>query len=877
MSPFTAALNASYSTSGRPRGIFIALALFICLAGTASSQTVFSGTPQAIDNGINTGITGQYTSHAIVNGNPAISYYDATNGDLKFVRALDANGTSWGAPVTLDSTGIVGTYTSLVVVNGNPAISYADVSNSDLKYVRALDVNGTTWGAPVTLDSTLSVGTYTSLAVVNGNPAISYYDQTNSDLKYIRSTDASGMTLAVWGTPVTLASNGIVGQHTSLVVVNGNPAISYYDQTNNYLKYIRSTDASGMTLAAWGTPVTLDSTVNVGFYTSLAIVGGNPAISYQDVTNGDLKYIRSTDASGMTFAAWGTPVKLDSTGTVGLYTSLAVVNGNPAISYYDQTNLDLKYIRALDTSGTSWGTPAAIDVGFGGQVGQYTSQAIINGNPAISYYDVAEQNLRYVRALDASGATWAPPVTLDSTGTVGQYTSLAIVGGNPAISYYDNSTGDLKYVRANDANGTTWGAPVTLDSTGTVGQYTSLAIVGGNPAISYYDNSTGDLKYIRANDANGTSWGAPVTLDSTGFVGTYTSLVVVNGNPAISYYDQTNGDLKFVRSTYTSVSGTGSGDWDDPATWGGTVPAANSDVYLAGSASPANTSVTAADVIIRDLTLGANRTVTISGNHTLTIKGTLSMNGGSITAAPGSRVVFACNAGVTGASSADFIVGDVEKQFCAPGTFTYPVGETSGTAEYSPMTATVTALATNPSSLTVSLTDDFLPGVVQHDAVSRYWTVTETGDLTANMTFTYLDSDVNGNESLYKVFKRENGSTVPIAPSTSSPAANTASVTGVSNFSDWGIGALTPTAAAVNVGGRISDANGYGVSRAMVTMTDHNGQIRTALTNPFGYYRFDNVTVGGTYILNVTSKQHQFGSQVVTVEDEMMVINFTGQ
>lgn len=53
------------------------------------------------------GNVGQFTSQAIVNGNPAISYYDVTNGDLKYVRASDASGTSWGTPVTLDIAGNV--------------------------------------------------------------------------------------------------------------------------------------------------------------------------------------------------------------------------------------------------------------------------------------------------------------------------------------------------------------------------------------------------------------------------------------------------------------------------------------------------------------------------------------------------------------------------------------------------------------------------------------------------------------------------------------------------------------------------------------------------------------------------------------------------
>ena len=109
------------------------------------------------------------------------------------------------------------------------------------------------------------------------------------------------------------------------------------------------------------------------------------------------------------------------------------------------------------------------NLGTGGNIGKFSSLQIVNGNPAVCYYDGTRANLVYVRAIDASGTVWGTPLTLDITGDVGQYCSLQIVNGNPAVSYYDATNGDLKFVRATDASGTAWSAPVKIDITDNVG------------------------------------------------------------------------------------------------------------------------------------------------------------------------------------------------------------------------------------------------------------------------------------------------------------------------------------------------------------------------------------------------------------------------
>ena len=264
-------------------------------------------------------------------------------------------------------------------------------------------------------------------------------------------------------------------------------------------------------------------------------------------------------------------------------------------------------------------------------------------------------------------------------------------------------------------------------------------------------------------------------------------------------------------------------------------------------------------------TLGGNVMVT----NNLALTGIVTTGANTLT--------LGCAATVTGASATNFVVGNFAKQYCAVGSFTYPVGDNTGTAEYSPFTANVTALATNPSTLTVSVTDGVLPGSSPTQSASRYWDVTETGDLTADISMTYLDpADVMGTEASYLVLRREAGITAVFAGGSVNTVTDTATAPGVTMFSQWGAGNLAPLAAGVNVGGRVVRTDGQGISRARVTLTDSNGTSRTTLTGSFGYYNFEDVDSGQTVTVSVADKRYIFNQpvQVINVGDSVTNADF---
>jgi hypothetical protein len=510
--------------------------------------TFFDGThwarPVTVDA---SGYTGYGPSLAIIQGFPAIAYMDGTTSTLKYIGALDARGQTWGTPVTVAAASFEGGNIQLLTANGNPAIGYVSLG---FKFVRATSTTGTTWAAPVSVAAAYAP---LSMTLVNGNPAAIFRSTASSQLQYVRATDSGG---AAWGSVVTVDATTGTGNNNSLAVINGYPAVTYTG--GGTLNYRRASDANG---SAWGAPVLVAATAGQLGDVELRLVGELPAVCYHNFGTGHPYFVRAAETNG---AQWSAPVALDSDGAAGGYNSMVFDGTTVAISYYDAPGGALRVARSASL-GESW--PLA-DIPDGGGVGKYLSAAILNGLPAVSYYDEFNGDLKF-----AKGRILAPPngpiswqrFTLDATGDAGLYTSLVVMSnGILAISYYDLLNGNLKFIRASNTTATVWYAPVTLDSAGDVGRFASMALVNGNPAIAYQDVSNGDLRYIRALDAGGTNWGVPVIVDSgtnssSQNVGQFASLAVVNGRPAVAYY---YADLK--RLSYVRANDANGGTWGTP-------------------------------------------------------------------------------------------------------------------------------------------------------------------------------------------------------------------------------------------------------------------------------------------------------------------------
>ena len=101
-------------------------------------------------------------------------------------------------------------------------------------------------------------------------------------------------------------------------------------------------------------------------------------------------------------------------------------------------------------------------------------------------------------------------------------------------------------------------------------------------------------------------------------------------------------------------------------------------------------------------------------------------------------------------------------------------------------------------------------------------------------------------------------------------AAAPAALFTVLNTDDSGVGSLRQA---------ITDANSSaGADEIQFNITPKDGTVktvRTVLTNGFGYYRFEAISIDETYILEARAKRYKFSPQVVSITEEISNLDFS--
>jgi hypothetical protein len=367
--------------------------------GASGTQLMTSSKP---DNSVS---NGQFSSIKLdSSGEPVISHSGA--GKLRLTHCDDpACGLSHSNVV--DNGGIngdiVGDYTSLRLDgDGLPVISYYDASNGDLKLAHCADAACGSASTNI-VDGNLAgadVGQFSSLQLDgHGLPVISYFDSTNHQLKLARCADLDCASAS--SNAVVTGEGPDYGQFSSLVLDphDGRPTIAYSDAGADALMMVHCTtdDCSGFQAA-----VLVDASAGAGL-SMTTDQAGNPVMAYYDTTDAALVIARCADASCVTVTTSEPIVSLpgaaiDTSVVVDPATDLATA------SYIDGSNtysdVVMRVVHCNDAACTDADSTTPDPVA--GEVPANTSMVLdLHGNPIISRYDSSASKLAVTHCIDS--------------------------------------------------------------------------------------------------------------------------------------------------------------------------------------------------------------------------------------------------------------------------------------------------------------------------------------------------------------------------------------------------------------------------------------------------------------------------------------------
>ncbi|MBS1793246.1 MAG: carboxypeptidase regulatory-like domain-containing protein [Acidobacteria bacterium] len=102
---------------------------------------------------------------------------------------------------------------------------------------------------------------------------------------------------------------------------------------------------------------------------------------------------------------------------------------------------------------------------------------------------------------------------------------------------------------------------------------------------------------------------------------------------------------------------------------------------------------------------------------------------------------------------------------------------------------------------------------------------------------------------------------------------------GLTTLSPFAIVKVAPSAANALISGRVLTARGTGIRNVLIQVTGPGGVIKNARTNTFGYYKFEDLEVGQTYVLVVWAKKYSFSesTRLIVLNEDLTDADFVAQ
>ncbi len=433
---------------------------------------------------------------------------------LGFAKSEDS-GLSWSSGQVGSPTAGVTDCAMTVLEDGTIVLAYAE--GSDIRIRRSINAGGS-FGSAVTVDTgtfrrDLSIDAHENTVVLsyNGSPG-----PTSGPLRFSKSTNGG----ANWGSPVTIDASGDAnnGRNSSIEMLDSNAiGVSYNDPVAGVMRFANSTDGG----ANWSSTEVVSS--GVSDRTALAYVDAeNVYVSWRDSV-GTLLFAKSDDGGGTrsTIVADSSP---NDTGTGN--SMVAIDQALILASHVDSDDSVLK-VSFSDDGGDNW-----IDsiVGGSGSVGGFTSIATIGGDPIfISYFD-GDGELKVARSSPPAGGVWDFG-NVDSSSDVGSadHNCTAAVGTMTAYVGYRLNDG-LGFAKSTDG-----GATFSTDQIGSsTAGVTDCAITVLDDASIVLAYTTTSAVEVRLSTDEGDSFSSPITVD-TGTAGRHVSIDSFGPEVFLSY------------------------------------------------------------------------------------------------------------------------------------------------------------------------------------------------------------------------------------------------------------------------------------------------------------------------------------------------------